>query len=383
MKPESSVSTQSAIRREIGMSSPSLSSREMELLERVMRSNVLSIGPMVEEFEAHVARLTGTSHAVAVNSGTAGLHACLIAAGVSDGDEVITSSYSFVASANAVAYERARPVFVDIDPVSLNLDPARIEDAITERTRAIMPVHVFGQPADMDPILDIARRRNLAVIEDACEAIGAAYKGRQAGTMGDAGVFAFYPNKQITTGEGGVIVTDRQDLADACRSLRNQGRDVHDGWLQHTRLGFNYRMSELHAAVGVGQLERFDDLMTRRARVAGWYAAGLSNVSAIDAPTIVDSTTATSWFVYVVRLAPGIDRNAVIEKLAARGVPSRPYFPPIHLQPHYRATYGYTEGSLPITEDLGSRTLALPFHGDLPQDDVTFVCEALHAAVAG
>lgn len=376
------MSVDTVSRRQIGMSAPSLSARELELVERVMRSNVLSIGPMVEEFESRVADLIGVQHAVAVNSGTAGLHACLIATGVADGDEVITSSYSFVASANAIAYERARPVFVDIDPLSFNLDPNRIEDAITPRTRAIMPVHVFGQPADMDPILEIARRRHLAVIEDACEAIGAAYKGRQAGTMGDAGVFAFYPNKQITTGEGGVIVTNRRDLADTCRSLRNQGRDVHDGWLQHTRLGFNYRMSELHAAVGVGQLERFDELMARRSRVAEWYADGLAAIPDVDAPTIVASTTAMSWFVYVVRLARGLDRHAIIEALAGRGVPSRPYFPPIHLQPHYRSAYGYTEGSLPLTEDLGARTLALPFHGDLPQEDVSFVCDALRAAVA-
>lgn len=359
------------------MSSPSLSHREMELLQEVMRSNVLSIGPMVERFEAMIADRTGAAHAVAVNSGTAGLHASLIAADIRDGDEVITSSYSFVASANAIAYERARPVFVDIDPVSLNLDPGRIEDAITPRTRAIMPVHVFGQPADMDPILEIARRRGLVVIEDACEAIGAEYRTRAAGTLGDAGVFAFYPNKQITTGEGGVIITNRADIANVCRSLRNQGRDVHDGWLQHTRLGYNYRMSELHAAVGVGQLERFDELMARRARVASRYTARLSNMLRIEPPAVVDSTTAMSWFVYVVRLASTVDRSEVIAGLASRGIPSRPYFPPIHLQPHYRTAYELAEGDLPITEDIGARTLALPFHADLPDEDVDYVCETL------
>lgn len=364
------------------MSAPSLSDREMSLVQEVMRSGVLSIGPVVEQFEAMVAQRTGARHAIAVNSGTAGLHECIIASGLGEGDEVITSSFSFVASANTIAYERAKPVFVDIDPATLNLDPSRIEDAITPRTRGIMPVHVFGQPADMDPIRDVAERHNLAIIEDACEAIGAGYKGRAAGTLGDAGVFAFYPNKQITTAEGGVIVTNRDDLAAACRSLRNQGRDVHDSWLQHTRLGFNYRLSELHAAVGVGQLERFEDLMARRASVAAAYTERISSIARIEPPAIAATTTTASWFVYVVRLDESIDRAALMMALQERGVPTRPYFPPIHLQPHYRDAYGCREGDLPITESIASRTLALPFHTDLPEEDIDYVCDAIRSLVA-
>lgn len=355
----------------------------MSLVQEVMRSGVLSIGPVVERFEAMIAARAGTRHAVAVNSGTAGLHECIIASGIGDGDEVITSSFSFVASANAIAYERARPVFVDIDPLTLNIDPNRIEDAITPRTRGIMPVHVFGQPADMDPIRDIAARHRLVIIEDACEAIGAAYKGRAAGTLGDAGVFAFYPNKQITTGEGGVIVTDRDDIALACRSLRNQGRDVHDSWLQHTRLGFNYRLSELHAAVGVGQLERFDELMERRARVAAAYTKRIARIEGVEPPAMASTTTTASWFVYVVRLDASVDRDALIIALQERGIPSRPYFPPIHLQPHYRTAYGCAEGDLPVTESIASRTLALPFHADLPEEDVEYVCATIRELVTG
>jgi perosamine synthetase len=363
--------------RQIGMSSPSLSNREQELVEQVLRSNILSIGPVVEDFERRIAGIAGTRHAVAVNSGTAGLHECIVAAGIGDGDEVITSSFSFVASANAIAYERARPVFVDIDPATLNIDPNLIEDAITPKTRAIMPVHVFGQPADMDPILEIAKRRNLAVIEDSCEAIGAHYKGRPAGSLGDAGVFAFYPNKQVTTAEGGVIVTDDERLAGVYRSLRNQGRDVHDGWLQHTRLGFNYRMSEVHAAIGVAQLERFDELMARRARVAAAYKERIAAIDGVEPPAAVPTTTRDSWFVYVIRLASWINREKLIIDLQARGVPTRPYFPPIHLQPHYRAAYGLAPGDLPHTEALAERTLALPFHADLPLDEIDYVCESI------
>jgi perosamine synthetase len=365
----------------IGMSAPDIGEREIQLAVEVLRSGVLSIGPMVERFEVQVAARIGVRHAVAISSGTAGLHACLIAAGVGPGDEVVTTSFSFAASANAVRYERARPVFVDIDPATLNIDPGLIERAITPRTRAILPVHVFGEPADMDPIREIAQRHGLAVIEDACEAIGAEYRGRPTGALGDAGVFAFYPNKQITTAEGGMIVTDRDDLAALYRSLRNHGRDVFDGWLQHSRLGYNYRMSELHAALGVAQMERLDELLGKRARVAAAYHERLSRTDYIEAPAAASTTTRASWFVYVVRLDIRIDRDAVIERLRARGIPSRPYFPPIHLQRHYREAFGHRAGDLPVTEREASRTLALPFHANVSEADIDRVCDALAHAV--
>ena len=367
--------------RTLGMSGPDITRREEELTLEVLRSGVLSIGPMVERFEALVAERIGVRHAVAVSSGTAGLHLCLSACGVQAGDEVITTSFSFVASANAVVYQGARPVFVDIDPVTLNIDPALVERAITPRTRALLPVDVFGQPADMDPLRVIAERHRLALIEDSCEAIGAEYRGRPAGTLGDAGVFAFYPNKQVTTGEGGIIVTNDDRVAATVRSQRNQGRDEFDAWLQHSRLGYNYRLSELHAAVGVGQMERFDDLLRQRAQVAEMYNRRLARVAGVEVPRVAATTTQASWFVYVVRLEPALDRRHVIERLQTRGVPSRPYFPPIHLQPHYQQTYGYRVGQLPVTEREAQRTIALPFHGKLTEEDVEYVSDALEWAL--
>ncbi len=367
--------------RAVGMSAPDIGEREIELAVEVLRSGILSIGPMVERFEALVARQIGVKHAVAVSSGTAGLHTCLVAAGVGPGDEVVTPSFSFAASANAVMFERARPVFVDIDANTLNLDPELVEGAMSPRTKAILPVHVFGQPADMRPIRDIADRHGVAVIEDACEAIGATYEGRNAGSLGTAAVFAFYPNKQITTGEGGMIVTDDDDLATSYRSLRNQGRDVFDGWLQHSRLGYNYRLSELHAAIGVAQMERFDELMAKRDRVAAEYSARLIDVPGVQTPCVAASTTRMSWFVYVVRLDTSINRNSVVERLAEQDIPSRPYFPPIHLQPHYRQALGSAAGDLPVTERESSRTLALPFHANLDDEEIDLVCSALRRAI--
>ncbi|MGH2592554.1 MAG: DegT/DnrJ/EryC1/StrS family aminotransferase, partial [Anaerolineae bacterium] len=321
-------------------------------------------------------------HAVAVSSGTAGLHLTVIAAGVSDGDEVITTPFSFVASANVMLYERARPVFVDIDPQSLNIDPDRIEAAITPHTRAILPVHAFGQPADMHPILDIARRHNLTVIEDACEAIGAEYKGRKAGTLGHVGVFAFYPNKQMTTGEGGVIVTGDDEWNHLFRSLRNQGRDVFDAWLNHSRLGYNYRLDEMSAALGVAQIDRIEELLAKRERVASWYATRLQDIQGVTAPFVAPATTRVSWFVYVVRVASGIDRDRIVSLLEARGIPSRPYFSPIHLQPFYRQRFGCVPGDFPITERVAASTLALPFFGNMSEEQVAVVCDTLREVVA-
>lgn len=364
----------------VPMSSPDITQAEIDAVNDVLKSRWLSLGPKIDQFEEMFAQKIGTAYAAGVNSGTSGLHLAMIAAGVQEGDEVITPSFSFIASANCVLYERAKPIFVDIDPVTGNMDPAAVEAAITERTKAVMPVHVFGQPPDIDPILEIARRYNLFVIEDACEAIGAEYKGRAAGTMGDAAVFAFYPNKQMTTGEGGMVVTNRDDWNTLFRSLRNQGRDVFDGWLNHTRLGYNYRMDELSAALGIAQIQRIDELLAKREQVAAWYNERIDQIPGLHKPTIVETTTRMSWFVYVVRTADGIDRNEMIPYLQQHGVPSRPYFTPIHLQPFYQQM-GWKQGDLPETEKAGATSLALPFSGVMTEEQVDYVCQQLQLAV--
>ena len=361
----------------VPMARPDIGDGEIELVNQVLRTPYLSIGPMVERFEQGMARYVGTRHAVAVSSGTTGLHLCVRAAGIGEGDEVITTPFSFISSANCVLYERARPVFVDIEPDTLNLDPGRVEEAVTPRTRAILPVDAFGQPADYGPICEIAERHGLVVIQDACEALGAEYEGHKAGTQGDTAVFAFYPNKQMTTGEGGMIVTDRDDWDALYRSLRNQGRDVFDAWLNHTRLGYNYRLGEMSAALGVAQLQRIEELVTKRERVAQMYNERLSAADGVTIPHVAPTTTRMSWFVYVVRLSPEIDRNRVMEDLKRRGIPSRPYFTPIHLQPFYRQTFGCGEGDFPITEQVARSVLALPFYGNLERAQVDYVCDNL------
>jgi dTDP-4-amino-4,6-dideoxygalactose transaminase len=272
-------------------------------------------------------------------------------------------------------------VFVDIDPQTGNIDPTAIEAAITERTKAIIVVHVFGQPADMDPILDIARRYDLYVIEDACEAIGAEYKGCRAGTMSDAAVFAFYPNKQMTTGEGGMIVTDNQEWTYLFRSLRNQGRDMFNTWLSHNRLGYNYRMDEMSAALGLVQMRRIDELLAKRARVAGWYNERIDEIPGVAKPFIDSTTTRMSWFVYVIRCEDGINRDELVKTLDAHGVPSRPYFTPIHLQPFYQQRFGWKRGDLPHTEKAGDTFLALPFSGVMTEAQVDYTCRQLQMAV--
>jgi dTDP-4-amino-4,6-dideoxygalactose transaminase len=328
----------------------------------------------------------------------------MIAAEVGRGDLVITSPFSFIASANSILYEGGIPIFVDVDRRTGNIDPQlvdaaardlaaggeaaarwmprRIDPAPAGALRAILPVHAFGQPADMDPILETARRHGLAVIEDACESIGAEYKQRRAGTLGDAGVFAYYPNKQMTTGEGGSIVTGREDWANLFRSLRNQGRDVFDAWLNHTRLGYNYRLDELSAALGLTQMRRIDELLARRAQVAGWYNQRLADVALLERPLVVPETTRMSWFVYVVRITAPAERNAVMAHLADAGVPSRPYFTPIHLQPFYCQRFGFQPGDFPVTEELGEISLALPFSGVMSEGQVDYVCEQLRRALA-
>jgi perosamine synthetase len=389
----------------IPMSSPDITQAEVDAVLDVLRGTHLSMGPRIRQFEEAVADMVGARHAIGVASGTAGLHLCVLATGVREGDIVMTSPFSFVASANVVLYERAVPVFVDVDPRTGNIDPALVSLAVSDlerggrgadqwlpprlrgtarprgRVSALLPVHVFGQPADMDALVETARRFGLAVIEDACEAIGAEYKGRKAGGLGDAGVFAFYPNKQMTTGEGGMIVTQHDHWGPLFSSLRNQGRDVFDGWLSHARVGFNYRLDEMRAALGAAQLRRLDELLEKRATVAGWYNDRLDSEPLVGLPTLVSTTTRMSWFVYVVRVAATIDRDRLIRDLEHHEIPARPYFPAIHLQPFYREQYGYQTGQYPRTEDLARRSLALPFSSVMTESQVDQVCHMLGRAL--
>ncbi|MDN5271048.1 DegT/DnrJ/EryC1/StrS family aminotransferase [Chloroflexus sp. MS-CIW-1] len=386
----------------IPMSSPDITEAEIQAVQQVLRTNYLSIGPQINAFEQAMARYVGLPNAIGVNSGTSGLHLCCIATTARDGDLVITTPFSFIASANSILYERAVPVFVDVDPITGNINPQLVAEAVTDLMRggvsarrwlprqynargalkAIMPVYAFGQPADMDPINAIAAEYGLYVIEDACEAIGSTYKGKMAGTLSDAAVFAFYPNKQMTTGEGGMIVTRHDDWAQLFRSLRNQGRDVFDAWLNHTRLGYNYRLDEMSAALGVVQLQRIEELIARRAQVAAWYNEQLADLELVERPQLSPYTTRMSWFVYVVRILPPADRNTVMHRLAAAGIPSRPYFTPIHLQPFYRRLFGYEPGDFPITERLGDRSLALPFSSVMREEQVTEVVHHLRLALS-
>lgn len=360
----------------IPLSSPDITEVEIAAVTAVLRTPRLSLGPKLEEFEHAMAAYIGAPHAIGVSSGTAGLHLCVRALDIGEGDEVIVPSFTFIAAANAIRYERATPVFVDIDPATLNLDPAKVESAITPRTRAIVAVHTFGVPADMRAILAIAERHHLRVIEDACEAIGAEQDGRRVGSLGDAAVFAFYPNKQITTGEGGMILTRSESLAKRIRALRNQGRYEGDDWLQHSELGYNYRLSEINCALGVEQLRRIESILAARAEVARGYHDRLQNEPLLLPPLQI-SNGRVSWFVYVVRLQAGFrrsHRDAMLQSLAAQGIGCARYFAPIHLQPAYAA---WKDVSLPITEAEAARTLALPFFNVLTGEQLDRVCEAV------
>jgi perosamine synthetase len=369
---------------QIPLSSPDINEQDRAAVLDVLNSGTLSLGPRLTDFEAAVTRLTNSRFAVAVNSGTSALHLCVKAADIGKRDEVITSPFSFVASANCVLFERARPVFVDIDPMTYNIDVSRIEDAITPRTRAILPVHVFGRPCAISEIVSIAEDRGLTIIEDSCEAIGAKHQGRPVGTFGQTGVFAFYPNKQLTTGEGGVIVTDDANVAAQCRSWRNQGRSDLDGWLEHDSLGYNYRLSDMNCALGTSQLSRLNEILTARACVARLYDEALDGFDEIVRPQIAEPDAKISWFVYVVRLGDEFDRSdrdRVIADLKSQGIGCRNYFPPIHLQPLYRREFGYAPGRFPITEHVADRTIALPFFNRLSESEVGYVCKALKKAV--
>lgn len=390
----------------IRMSSPDLTDADRQAVYEVLQTPNLSMGPKIAAFEQAFCDLTGAKHAIGVNSGTAGLHLCVRAAGIGVGDIVITTPFSFVSSTNVFLFEKAVPVFVDIDPATGNIDVDLLEQAVEDLSlgggaarrwlprrlppvnqhmlntvKALLPVDVFGQPADYDRINAVANQYDLAVIEDSCEALGGEYKGRTAGTLGDYGVFAFYPNKQITTGEGGMIITDDTDAADFMRALRNQGRAPGDTWLQHTHLGYNYRLDEMSAALGLSQMDRLTALLQKRAQVADWYAEYLSRIEEVTPPQMVENTSRVSWFVYVIRVAESIDRDRLAQILKERGVPVRPYFAPIHLQPYIMDMFGTQRGDFPVTEDLGNRSLALPFSGAMTEEEVVTVCQRIADAL--
>ena len=370
--------------REIPLSRPWLGEREEELVLEVLRSGRLSLGPWIDRFEEQIAERVGAPYAAALSSGTAGLQLLSKIAGLGPGDEAITSPLSFVASANCFILEGAAPVFADIDPVTLNMDPGAVEAAITERTRAIVAVDMFGYPCELDELRAIAERRGLVLIEDAAEAVGAEYKGRPLGSHGPSAVFGFYPNKQMATGEGGVVVTHSEDEWRQLVSLRNQGRsyDEGGGWFHHVRLGMNYRWTDIQAAIGLAQLERLDRILELRRDAARRYDELLEDVDGIKTPAADDDDHRRSWFVYVVKLDADRDRTTVMEALRREGVASAEYVPCIHLQPYMRERFGFREGVCPVAEETARRTLALPFFTQIEADDQERVVEVLSAALA-
>jgi perosamine synthetase len=377
----------------IPLSNPDITERERNIVLEVLNTPNLSLGPKLEEFENKFADYIGCKYAVAVNSGTSGLHLCVRALDIKDGDIVITSPFSFVASANCILFERANPVFVDIDEKTLNIDMNQLEEKIRElmdgdkNLKAILPVHMFGRPCEIDEIMELANRNDLYVIEDACEAVGAEYltekTWKKVGTFGECGVFAFYPNKQMTTGEGGMIVMDDENIYKLCRSMRNQGRSDDGAWLQHERLGFNYRISDINCALGIAQLERIDEILAKRERVARNYNERLKDVEGLILPHFEENKK-ISWFVYVVRMTRRFsqdNRDNVLKKLKEKGIGCSNYFSPIHLQPFYREMFGYKKGDFPVTERVSERTIALPFYNNLKEEEIDYVCEALKAII--
>ena len=370
-----------AATRPVPLSAPYLDEREEQAVLEVLRSGRLSLGPWIDEFEERFAERVGAPYAAAVSSGTAGLHLLARLAELGPGDEAITTPYSFAASANCFVYEGALPVFADVAAGTLNLDPAAVEAAITPRTRAVVAVDIFGYPCELDPLRELCERHGLALIQDACEALGAEYRGAPVGSQGPSAVFAFYPNKQITTGEGGVVTTHDEDEWRLLKSLRNQGRADGGGWLEHARLGYNYRLDDIRAAIGIAQLEKLDRILELRDAVAARYTELLRGLDGVEAPLADDGEHRRSWFVYVVKLARGLDRERVIGELEREGIGTARYLPCIHLQEYMRERYGFAEGLCPVAEDASRRTLALPFHTSLPAEDQERVVEVLAAAL--
>jgi perosamine synthetase len=364
---------------QIHLSRPDITEKEIEAVCAVLRSPNLSLGPKLGEFERAFAEYIGTKRAVAVNSGTSGLFLCMLAMGIGPGDEVITTPFTFIASTNCIMMVGARPVFVDIDPANLNIDPAGIEAKITDKTKAILPVDVFGSPAGFEEVCLIARKHNLPVLEDSCEALGSELNGRKVGTFGKMSVFAFYPNKQMTTGEGGMIMSDDDELADMCMSLRNQGRSKGGGWLGHERLGYNFRLSDINCALGIAQLSRMEEIKAKRKEVARTYQEMLASEDRLIVPSEPEGCD-ISWFVFVVRLTEDFtqkQRDRILKAMKDRGIQVSNYFPPVHLQPFMVEQFGYKAGDFPITESVSQRTIALPFYNNLTKDEIALVCNTL------
>ncbi len=364
----------------IPLSKPWVTQEDIEEVVEVLKAPNLSLGPRLKEFEEKLAKVAERKYAAAVNSGTSALYLIVKSLGIKDGDEVITTPFSFIASSNCILFERAKPVFVDIRKDNYNIDPSIIKSKVSDKTKAILVVDVFGHPADLDEISEIAKGSNLKLIEDSAEAIGSEYKGKKAGSFGVAGIFGFYPNKQITTGEGGAVLTDSEEIAILSRSLRNQGRGEGEAWLRHTRIGYNFRISDINCALGISQLKRLPEIVEKRSSIAKLYIKKLEDVEEIITPYIDKSVTRMSWFVFVIRLADKFtsgQRDLMIKKLRERGVETREYFSPIHLQPFYRKQFGYKEGDFSITEFVSQRIVALPFFTTLSEEEIDYVVECL------
>ena len=367
----------------VPLARPLVGAREEELVLGALRSRRLALGEQLPAFEAALAERLGVEHVSAVSSGTAGLHLAVRAAGIQPGDEVVTTPFSFVASANCLLYEGARPVFCDIDRRTLNIDPAAAEAAVGERTAGLLPVHIFGYPADMPALERLGSARDLWIVEDACEALGALHAdGAAVGARGNLSVFGFYPNKQLTTGEGGALVAPTREIKERVDSERNQGRAPDMGWLDHDRLGFNYRLDELSCALGLAQLERLDELLSERARVAAGYSEALAGIHGLELPCPDSGGDRRSWFVYVVQLPQGVDRDGAVRALRERGIDSKPYLPAIHLMSFYRERFGHREGEFPVCEDVARRSLALPFFPELTESEIEQVVLAVREVVA-
>ncbi len=368
----------------VPLSKPWIIEEDIRAVEEVMKTRYLSLGPKLPEFEQVLAEIAHRKYAVAVNSGTSALHLIIRSLGIKDGDEVITTPFSFIASSNAILFERAKPVFVDIKKDTYNIDTGLIERVITEKTKAILAVDVFGQPADWDILTEIAEKYNLYLIEDSAEAIGSEYEGKPAGSFGEAAIFAFYPNKQITTGEGGVILTDSEDIATLSKSMRNQGRGEGGSWLQHTRLGYNYRISDINCALGISQAKRLKEIVKRRADAAKLYNEKLKDIEEVVTPYVSPDANRMSWFVYVIRLSEKFakaNRDSIIKLLGEKGVQARNYFAPIHLQPFYRKKFGYKRGDFPITDFVSDRTIALPFFTEITEEEIDYVVDKIKESI--
>lgn len=370
----------------IPLSRSDITQAEKDAVLDVLNSPKLALGPKIKEFETVMADFVGVTYAVAVNSGTSALHLIIRALAIGKGDEVITTPFSFIASANCILYEGATPVFVDIEAQTLNIDVTKIEEKITKKTKAILAVDVFSHPADWDALKYLAKKYNLFLIEDSAEALGSEYKGKKCGSFGDAAIFAFYPNKQITTGEGGVVLTNSKKIAELCQSMANQGRKVKDGkWLEHVRLGYNYRLNEMSAAIGLAQMQRIQEMLAKRRKVAGFYRERMQRMENVQIPYVGKDST-LSWFVYVIKLSEkfsGAKRSAIIKKMGQLGIQCSNYFAPIHLQPLYRKKFGYKNGDFPITEHIGKRTLALPFFNNLTEEEVDSIVKNLRNCLIG